>query len=310
MNGRFRDVWQFVWPEIWLELERSEIWSQLAERSGYTPDDLYKDTYVEFVKALRKAPQPEVFDLLANDAVLARKALEATPVSALRCESAIARFFEDVHDVFSEAGSPELLAEYQRLFRRFLVSRNLRYELHEPFELQSHLPGVFTALFSDLLLAAGQNLQLSQALGDFSHAFRSVGITHTEADMKTCILKASMLVEALASAVPGAQGQTLAELCNSVQCWPHSAIKEAVKRIYGFCSDYPGIRHNISNGGQIRALEMRDSIIVPLLLLTAAGCFGPNTNLLDALRSTAADPGQEPPDPPAITEAAAGVSVP
>lgn len=128
--------------------------------------------------------------------------------------------------------------------------------------------------------------------------------------MKTSILKATMLVEALASAVPGARGHTLGDLCNSIQCWPHSAIKEAVKRIYGFCSDYPGIRHNILNDSPIRALEMRDSIIVPMLLFTAAGYFGANTNLLDMLRSPSSEPKQEPPDPPAITEPAEQVSMP
>jgi len=147
-------------------------------------------------------------------------------------------------------------------------------------------------------------------MADFEHAFNAMEKTHVEADMKTCILKATMLVEALASASPGAQGQTLSDLCNSLQCWPHPAIKEAVKRIYGFCSDYPGIRHNVGTGGQIRALGVHDSIIVPLLLLTSAGYFGPNANLLDTLRSQSAEPKQEAPDPPSITEPAEQVSVP
>ncbi len=119
-----------------------------------------------------------------------------------------------------------------------------------------------------------------------------------------------MLVEALASASPGAQGHTLAELCNSIKCWPHAAVKGAVKQIYGFCSDYPGIRHNTTTGGKIRPLEMRDSIIVPLLLLIAAGYFGANTNLLDTLRSQSNEPKQEPPDLPEITEATANTNLP
>ncbi len=310
MTGRFLDVWAYVWPEIWLALEQADIWIQLAEDSGYSADDLYMDVYVEFAKALKKAPQPEIYDATANNPVLARKVLETTSVEALRGETATVRFFEDAFETISAGGSSELQNEYRDLVQRFLSSRNLRYTLVEPFKLLAHLPGVFAALFSDIQVQADRSDQLRQALADFQHAFHTLEKSHSEADMKTSILKATMLTEALASAVPGARGKTLAELCNTVQCWPHSAIKEAVKRIYGFCSDYPGIRHNISSNGLIRSLEVRDSVIVPLLLLTTAGYFGENGNLLDALRSQAAEPRQEPPDPPAISEAAANTALP
>jgi hypothetical protein len=54
---------------------------------------------------------------------------------------------------------------------------------------------------------------------------------------------------------------------------PLDTPEEAVKKIYGFCSDYPGIRHSGNPGGQLRELEVKDSIIVPLMLLTASGYF-------------------------------------
>ena len=52
MSGRLQDVWQYIWPEIWLELEQSEIWAQVAQASGYTVDELYMEVYVELAKAL------------------------------------------------------------------------------------------------------------------------------------------------------------------------------------------------------------------------------------------------------------------
>lgn len=77
VSGKFVDVWEYVWPEIWLALEQSETWPQLAEGSGYTVDELYMDVYVELVKALKKAPQPRDYDVIANDPVLARRTLES-----------------------------------------------------------------------------------------------------------------------------------------------------------------------------------------------------------------------------------------
>ncbi len=308
MFGRLTEAWPYVWSEVWAPLENSDVWPEVVENLGYTTDDLYTDLYVELAKALKKAPQPIIYDAAANDATLARDSLQTTPSAALRGESATIRFLEDAFDVIAESGSAELENEYRILVDRLLTSRNLRYRLREPFHLDSHVPGVFAALFSDVLTATIGSQQLTDALRDFEYSFQALGRSQLETDMKTCILKATMLVEALASTSPGAQGKTLSDLCNSLKVWPHPALKDAVSKIYGFCSDYPGIRHNTGTGGQLRNLEMRDSIIVPLLLFAAAGYFGPNADLLDTLRGRNADPPQEPPDPPAITEEAREVN--
>ena len=36
---------------------------------------------------------------------------------------------------------------------------------------------------------------------------------------------------------------TLGVICNRWACWPHITVRESLKKLYGFCSDYPGIRH-------------------------------------------------------------------
>jgi hypothetical protein len=311
MNGRLTDAWSFVWSDIWLPLEESDIWVQLAENSDYTTDQLYVDVYVELVKALKKAPQPTQYDAVSNNPLLARLALSTTPATALRGETATARFFENAFEAIGGAGSPDLEGEFRTLVDRFLKSRNLRYELIEPFELRSHLPGIFEAIVADLLEATNQHPQLSQAFSDFVYAFHALQRSHAEPDMKTCIHKAGMLAEALASARPEARGNNFGALCNSIHCWPNPLVREAIKKLYEFSSNAPGVRHNIvRRGNSPRQLEMRDSMIVPLLLLTATGYFAPNADLLDTLRSQSREPPQEPPDPPAITESAVDVALP
>ena len=74
MHGRFQDSWQFMWPEIWLRLEET----------NETPLEIYNDLYVELVKAYRKAPSGREFDTVANDATLARRALETASAADLR----------------------------------------------------------------------------------------------------------------------------------------------------------------------------------------------------------------------------------
>jgi hypothetical protein len=153
---------------------------------------------------------------------------------------------------------------------------------------------------SDVMAGMQGNPDLTEAAMEFEHAFGALTRSHSEPDMKTCIQKAAMLVEAIASVYPNAQGSSLGELCDSIKCWPHTSIKDAIKKLYGFCSDYPGIRHNVGRRGRLRTLEMRDSIIIPLLLLTASGYFGSNTDLMATLRSQTSETKQLPADEPMI----------
>lgn len=291
MGGRFQDAWQFMWSEVWLPLEQVED----------APLEMYCDLYVELAKAYRKAPTPTDFDTVANAPALARKTLESTVADQLREENSIASFLENAYDVLVETGNAELPRAYKELIERFLEARNLRYKVVAPFQIRAHIPGVFSALMNDVLALAEGDQELSEAASEFEHAFTALVHSQVETDMKTCIQKASMLVEAIASACPDARGATLADFCDSVGCWPHAAIREAVKKLYGFCSDYPGIRHRVTRKrGRLRQLEMRDSIIVPLLLLTASGYFGSNAGLMATLRSQASEPAQLPADEPAI----------
>ena len=240
------------------------------------------------------------FDTIANNGILARDALETSSGADLRGEGPIARFLENAHDVLVETGHPELPERYENLIETFLESRNLRYDLAKPFQIRPHVSGVFSALISDVMAGVRNDQDLVEAASEFEHAFSALTRSHAGPDMKTCIQKAAMLVEAIASAYPNAEGESLGELCDSIKCWPHSAVKEALKRIYGFCSDYPGIRHNVRRWGRLRPLEMRDSIILPLLLLTASGYFASNSELMATLRSQTSDVPQLPADEPLI----------
>ena len=47
--------------------------------------------------------------------------------------------------------------------------------------------------------------------------------------------------------------------------------QEALKKLYGFASDYPGIRHGSRAKGVLRPIEMRDMVAMSILLM----CFTP-----------------------------------
>jgi hypothetical protein len=280
MRGRLIDAWRYAWPEIWLKLEE-------------LPDvylDLYMDLYVELAKALKLPDKQEQqlkfnteYNVVANDPQQARNFIMTVEGAAFRSDAALARFFRDALDVYEESGNPELPPEFIRLTSEFVSCHNLRYRVITPFRLQPHLPGVFAALFAELSDFSTRNPQLAAAMADFEHSFEVLSKTHKETDMKTCIHKACMFVECLGALKPGAKGKTLGDLCINIDCWPHKAVRGAVSNLYGFCSDYPGIRHNVSVEGQLRQLEVKDSILVTLLLLAASGYFRDDINIAELI---------------------------
>lgn len=278
MRGRLVDAWKYIWLELWEPLE------QWQDDSSEIPmfEDIYMSLFRELEKALKDRLQTaadddkeahRIYFETSTDSAKARTYIKDLEGHKLVGDAELVVFFKDAYDVFSE-NSDQLCAEFVRLLDEFLSCHNLRYRLqYKPFKLQTHLPGVFASLFSEIVETAEKDEHLSGLMKDFEHSFYAVSRSHVEADMKTCIAKACMLVEGLGAAHPSSTKSTLGAICGEIPCWPHSSLQEAVKNIYKFCCDYPGIRHSGTSSAQLRALELRDSIIVPLMLLMAAGYF-------------------------------------
>jgi hypothetical protein len=166
---------------------------------------------------------------------------------------------------------------YQQLLGSVLKKFNLRYRLEEPFVLRFLLPGSFNNLYDELQRLNSSNFYLGSLLADFEHAFDRYARTQDPTDLKTCIAKASNYAEGLASATRGVAG-TLGALSDQLTDWPHDMVKEALKNLYRFCSDYPGIRHAGNPANARRALAARDATLASLLLVTFTGYLCPQLN--------------------------------
>ena len=66
---------------------------------------------------------------------------------------------------------------------------------------------------------------------------------------------------------PNVTRQTLGHICDELDTWPHDKVREAMKSLYGFASDYPGIRHGGTPGSARRTMEMRDLVSLSILLV-------------------------------------------
>ena len=163
-------------------------------------------------------------------------------------------------------GGDELSNRYFNLLSGFIDKFSLRYDLRRPCMLCPTLPGVFASLVGDLRALTNQDPHLDALMKDFEDAVRDLRHDGSERRIKTCIQKQVNLLEAIGSAFPGVKGNTLGAICDQVGTWPHEKLKAAMKDLYGFASDYPGIRHGGTPASALRAVDMRDMVAMSILL--------------------------------------------
>jgi hypothetical protein len=263
MSGSFRQAWSYFPAEVWEPL------TDYSEKNGSSPPDLYSDLFAAADEYISPRATDSELEEARNNPGKARQRFLTLNGTDFVSESAIVQFLEEGHKIIADYEIPGFEDLYRRLVGNALRKFNLRYRLDEPFVLRFLLPGSFTNLYAELhrLNTSDQNLYAlwSDFEVSFDHYTRSQGDT----DLKTSIAKASNYLEGLASETIGKSG-TLGYLCDGLTDWPHDKVKEAVKSLYGFCSDYPGIRHAGTPRNRKRQLDRRDSVAINVSLMALA----------------------------------------
>lgn len=266
-----------VWPETW-----RTVWSPLSKHPEFA-DDIFVDLFREFVDAPsidkpfqeladqeRRAFEADTkrFEETIADAKKARVAVRDTLLPSIRSEQAAVRFLEDAYNVVGEYGDA-LSNSYFLRVERFLQNYSLRYDLRRPFSLHPTLEGMFSSLLDDLKRISLADAHLSNLLTDFQDAVRDLKTDTSPGRIKTCLLKQFNLAEALGQKCPGVTATTLGDICDQLNLqnvWPHATIKEALKKLYGFRSNYPGLGHAGNHAGVLREVEIRDLVALSVLL--------------------------------------------
>jgi hypothetical protein len=263
MSGGLRNTWEFLAAELWEPL------ADYTAKDAIAPSDFFSDLFAAVDEFL--SPRPTDTELVEsrNDPDKARQRFLALKGTDFTSESAIVHFLEETREVVADYEILGFENCYRRLLGNALRKFNLRYRLDEPFTLRLLLPGSFANLYAELHRQNSGNGHLSALWNDFEEAFDRYARSQGDSDLKTSIAKASNYLEGLASVTNGKSG-TLGYLCDGLSDWPHDKVKEAVKNLYGFCSDYPGIRHAGTPGNRKRQLDKRDSVAINVSLMALA----------------------------------------
>lgn len=261
MRGEFLPVWSETWRDIW---------SKLAKHPD-APEDLFSELYRELPAAFAIPMTPEALaDAVAVPARAKSKFRRATAGQFIS-EHALAGFLERAHSVAVDLGGDPLANRYFVLVEAFLAKFSLRYDLRRPFTLHPTLSGVFARMVTELKAVTRADAHLHQLMGDFEDAVRDLRADSSPNRIKTCIQKQVNLLEAVAQLCPAITENTLGRICDQLgglpnTVWPHDKVRDAMKNLYGFASDYPGIRHAGRPANARRDIDMRDMVAISILL--------------------------------------------
>ena len=215
----------------------------------------------------RAEAQARARDAIINDASKSRQAFERVLSSAFVGEIALVGFLESAFKILDDVGGDPLSSRYFNLLSGFIDKFSLRYDLRCPCTLCPTLPGMFTALLRELDALSTTDQNIGKRLRDFNEAIQDLrtGGT-TEGRISNCVMKQVMLLEAIAAASGKTSASDLAALCKVLEHWPHPAVRESLLKLYGFASDFPGIRHGTPSTGMKRDIDMRDMVAMSTLL--------------------------------------------
>ena len=256
MHGEFIGVWSETWREIWDELATHEA----------APNDLFSELYRELATALKAPPSAQALADMITDPIQSKEAFEKARAEDLSGERGLVAFLENAQAILDDLGGDPLANHYFNLLAAFIEKFSLRYDLRRPCTLCPTLPGVFASLVRDLRAVTSRDAHLDSLMKEFEDAVRDLRYGCSDGRIKTCIGKQFMLLESLGAVSPGVTKATLGDMCDQLGSWPHAAIRESLKKLYGFASGYPGIRHGGTPTSAIRTIEMRDMVAMSILL--------------------------------------------
>lgn len=261
MRGEFLPVWSETWRDVW---------SPLAKHPG-APADLFSELYRELSLAFISAPLPEALAEVSSDTGRGRATFRQVKSKELRGERALVEFFERAQFVTIDLGGDPLANRYFLLVETFLTKFSLRYDLRRPFTLHPTLPGVFARLIGDLKDIVRRDTHLHLLMVEFEDSIRDLRADSSAGRIKTCIQKQVNLLEAIGRSFPAVTETTLGRICDQLGVapniiWPHNQVRDAMKNLYRFASDYPGIRHGGTPAHALREIEMKDMVAITVLL--------------------------------------------
>lgn len=267
----------------------SELWQPLTDHDD-CPTNVFGEIYNDLRRFL-KDPEPQyrreddgaIRDVTAgldswaslalNDSAIAEELLIDLSNSDFASESSVLSAVSSTYSILGEVATDELANRYLYLLRIFVERYSLGYYVDDKARLWSSFPGLMASYFEWIKANATRSPHIYKQLSAFEHMLAESVDDPIETRILTTIQKQCNLLEAMGSSRADVDGNNMGSIADQIGTWPHENLKEAAKRLYGFASDFPGLRHGGTEGSDVRDLDLRDLIGVTLSLTGLVAYF-------------------------------------
>ena len=268
-------TWRLSWKEIWLLVqeepgEEEDTLRTILEGHELPEDfephgDLFAALYQEAVRALKEEVKEDIgFKGIAVDNDSASSLFQGIEHTDFESELSLVQFYESAYETLSDYD--ELLPQrFLLLLKGFASKYNLRYEIDGQGRITPTVPGLFTSLFDEMSSIGESDDDVRDLLLELNHAYRDLKSDKSETRIKAYILRLTNLIESIARKHPETTMSTLGKASKELKTWPHPAIQLSLSNLYGFASDFPGIRHSGNSSSRLRSLDMRDMIALTII---------------------------------------------
>jgi tetratricopeptide (TPR) repeat protein len=292
MRGDLKSAWPYVWSDIWVRLYETkgapvelfaELYATLMPKprvpaSPAEPDEFDENgvaTDPAYLEAL--ATYEAALEAYRLEKIVYSEALTAEPEQAriwlreglphtLKTETDAVRALEKAFQCIDDIGGDDLSNRYVTLVESFLKKYSIRYDFRRPFSLHPNLPGIFSAIWSEVRVLCLTDAQLERSVQEFDDAFRDLKLGANAGRLKTCFIKQFNLLEAITARNPAVTQNVLSGMISEVHTWPHATVKQAAEKIYAFRGAYPNMGHG-TGGGATREIELLDLVSVSVMLV-------------------------------------------
>ncbi len=190
-------------------------------------------------------------------------------------EADILDFLEAVYELLRDEYKAVWATAFSGLVVGFIRKFNLPYKLRPPFRLMPLILVQASRIYGLIESSVGPHGDHPELWEAFEEAYQQ--FVRNKGDRKVPIHKMTSYLEAVAadrlSAERGSLGKTLAAY-ETKRIFPHtSTIKDSLSSLYGFTSNFPGIRHAGNPVSRYRDLQDDDTLMLCLLLFVWSGYF-------------------------------------
>jgi hypothetical protein len=249
----------------------TDVWEPLAA-SDHAPDELAGEIFRAIASQFdRYRSRSDDLDAVEARATVVSQMAEAIEDSSealvllaaieggdFSSEAAVVAAVSGVVEIFDDYEDDRLRKTYVDLVRAFIGRYSLRYAVDPSGALWLSWTGMATALFHEVREHAHAEEATRCRFEDFEMALAECVANPRTDKIETVLSKQMNLLEACGVRHPSTTQRTLGRICDELDTWPHEKLKEVAKALYGFASDYPGVRHGGTYEAAHRELDLGD----------------------------------------------------